>query len=310
MVKDKQVQLKVALYRRVSTEDQGDKYGLDAQRSAIEGIIKSRGQLESGEDAMALAGEAYDYVDEISGTTKIDERPEFRRLKEDLLNAPQGKKPFDVVAVFKVDRFARKLSILMDVIDFFREYNVEFVSATEAIDTSTPFGRAMLGIMGVIAELELETIKERTQKGKLEARKKGIAMGGHAPYGYQKDPNNRLIILESEAEIVRRIFSLFIYQKTSVQKIADLLTDEKILTPDSSAVENKKRKGVGRKLTNPSFWRAERVRDILSDDVYIGVEYIAKTKNGKPIPKAEREPSPYRHEGIILEHIFNLAQQQ
>ena len=188
MVQKSEIQLRVAIYLRVSTEDQAEKYGLKAQRAAIEGIIKSRGTLEDGKTpAMILAGKAYEYVDiDISGSLNIDERPEFRRLKEDILDAPEGSKPFDVVAVFKIDRFARKLKILMKVIEFFEEYKLEFISATESIDTSTPFGRAMLGIMGVIAELESETIRERTMRGREQAIKEVIFMGNHTPFGYQK----------------------------------------------------------------------------------------------------------------------------
>lgn len=307
-----EVPLKVAIYLRVSTEDQVEKYGLKAQRAAIEGAIKSKGTLEDGViPSMVLAGKAYEYVDgDIGGRTELDQRPEFRRLKEDILNSPQGGKPFDVVAVFKIDRFARKLRILMDVIKFFEEYKIEFVSATESIDTSTPFGRAMLGIMGVIAELELENILERTQKGREQAIKEGVFMGTHAPYGYQKDKDRHLIVLEKEAAVVERIFYLFTVEKQTPQRIADILTADEILSPDASAVKYKKRKGVSRKTNDPYFWRAERVRDILSDDVYTGVLYYNKSKKRKRLPKSEWKQVERRHKEIILAHIFELAKQQ
>src|SRR3989344_2090616 len=307
-----EVQLRVAIYLRVSTEDQVEKYGLKAQRSAIEGAIKSKGTLEDGvTPSMVLAGEAYEYVDgDVGGRTELDQRPEFRRLKEDILKSPQGSKPFDVVAVFKIDRFARKLRILMDVIKFFEVYKIEFISATESIDTSTPFGRAMLGIMGVIAELELETIKERTQTGREQANLKGVFMGGHPKYGYTKNDEGHLIIFEKEAEVVRRIYSLFTINKFSPQKIADILTDEEVLTSDASAVKYGKRKGTSHK-TNPSyFWRAERIREILSDRIYTGIRYYDKSKKGKLLSRNEWKESSYRHEAIIYSHIFELAQQQ
>ena len=70
-----EIQLKVALYLRVSTDEQADKYGLEAQRSAIEGMIQSKGILKDGRDAMVLAGKAYEYIDDgVSGTLPIDER--------------------------------------------------------------------------------------------------------------------------------------------------------------------------------------------------------------------------------------------
>src|SRR5688500_16106559 len=228
--KKEETQLKVALYLRVSTEDQAEKFGLGAQRTAIEGILKSRGRLKDGSEAVVFAGKNYEYIDDgVSGTKELDQRPAFARLKEDIINAPYGQKPFDVVAVFKIDRFARKLRILMDVLNFFEEYDIEFISATESIDTSTPFGRAMLGIMGVIAELELETIRERTQRGREQAIQEGVFMGAHPPYGYNKDSTGHLIVFEEEAKIVQKIYALFTIEKLSPQKIADILTKDEVL---------------------------------------------------------------------------------
>lgn len=303
-------QLKVALYLRVSTEEQAEKYGLDAQRSAIEGLIQSKGKINDGkDDAMVLAGKAYEYIDDgVSGAEELNERPAFIRLKEDVLNAPPGQRPFDVVAVYKIDRFACKLRILMDVLKFFDQYNLEFISATESIDTSTPFGRAMLGIMGVIAELELETIHQRTTQGREQANKQGVAMGANAPYGYLKDKDKHLIIFPDEAKFVRKIFDMFTVSKLTPQLIADQLTKDEILTPDASAVKYNKRSGTSRKKNEPFFWRAERVRDILADEVYIGKLYYGKTYKGKAVPKDQWKLSPIPHEPIILKHIFQFAQ--
>ncbi len=304
-----EVQLRVALYLRVSTEDQVEKYGLDSQRVAIKGILQSRGKLKDGQDKMVLAGEAYEYVDDgVSGIKELDERPAFARLKEDILNAPEGHKPFDIVAVYRIDRFARKLRILMDVLQLFEQYKIEFISASESIDTSTPFGRAMLGIMGVVAELELETIRERTQRGREQAIQEGVFMGAHPPYGYRKDTDGRLITFPEEEKIVKQIFSLFTIEKLSPQKIADYLKDNEILSPDASAVKHGKRKGVSRKTNTPIFWRAERVREILADRIYTGVRHYNKTKGRKILPQSEWKISPHRHKPIILEGIFDLAQ--
>ena len=149
-----QAQLKVAFYIRVSTEEQVEKFGIPLQRNSLKSYISSKVKLNDGRDKMVLAGKKYVYIDKgVSGTTDVEERPEFSRLQSDILNAPEGNRPFDVVAVYKIDRFARKLKVLLDVIDFFDEKDIQFISVNESIDTSTPFGRAMLGIIGVIAEL-------------------------------------------------------------------------------------------------------------------------------------------------------------
>lgn len=308
MENDKEeIQLRVAVYLRVSTEEQADKYGLDAQRASIEGMIKSKGKLKDGRDRMVLAGKNYEYVDDgISGTTKMEARPEFARLKEDIMNSPDNR-PFDMVAVYRIDRFARKLRILMDILNFFEEKDIEFISATESIDTSTPFGRAMLGIMGVIAELELETIKERTQKGRAQASLEGVYMGANTPYGYKKNKEGFLELFETEAKTVREIFRLFAIEKKMPQQIADKLRDEEVLSPDASAVKHHKRKGVSRKLHGQFFWRAEKIRDILSDDVYTGILYYDKTKGNKLLPKSEWKLSNRRHTPIVYDDMFELA---
>ncbi len=265
--------MRVALYIRVSTEEQAERFGIPMQKESLLGLIKSRGKLADGSDALMLAGEKYIYIDDgVSGTIPLNERPAFSRLKEDIANAPEGNKPFEVVAVFKIDRFARRLKILLDVIEFFDEYDIKFLSANESIDTSTPFGKAILGIIGVIAELELETIKLRTQAGREEALKQGKAMGAVAPYGFRKDSEGRLERFDSEAEIVERIFDLFVKEKMSVQAIASLLTKENILSPAAAAVYYRKRKNAN-KITPKEFWRAERIMDILKDERYIGTNY-------------------------------------
>jgi DNA invertase Pin-like site-specific DNA recombinase len=81
------------------------------------------------------------------------------------------------VAVFRFDRFARSVSHLARALDEFRALGIEFVSLHEAIDTSTPMGRAMFHIAGAFAELEREIIRERVKAGLQNARKRGKRLG-------------------------------------------------------------------------------------------------------------------------------------
>ena len=260
-------QLRVAAYIRVSTEDQAEKFGPDMQKEAIRSFVKAKGQLDDGSDRMVLDESKYVYEDSISGTSKLKDRPAFAKLIEDIENAPKGRKPFDVVAVYKVDRFARRLKILLEDIEFLEKHDIQFVSVNESIDTSTPFGRVILGIMGVIAELEIETTKIRTQDGRASSFNKGHFLG-IAPFGYTKDADKRLIVLSEEAELVKQMYHWFVFDSLSTQDIATKLTQEKILSPDASAVHHHKRKGDPHKTYSDTFWRADRVRDILKDEVY------------------------------------------
>lgn len=303
--------IKAAIYLRVSTDDQIEKYGIPLQQAAIEGIFKSKGQLENGLPAMVLAGEQYVYKDEgVSGTTPLDERPAFLQMKEDIENAPGGEKPFDIVAVYRIDRFARRLRILLDVIDYFEKHEIQFISANESIDTSTPFGKAMLGIIGVIAELEIETTKARTQAGKAQARDRGVYMGASAPFGYMKNKDKQLVIFEEEAEVVREIFDLFVVQKKNAQQIADYLKSRKVLTPLPSAIHYGKRKPGITKVNEPYFWRDTTVRDILKDEIYIGLYYFNKNEGNKRLEKSKWILSPFRHNPIIDRSVYSLAQRR
>lgn len=311
MVVSNGTQIRVAIYLRVSTEDQVEKYGLAMQRDALDALIKSKGRLDDNRERMVFAGDDYVYIDDgISGTTPISERPQFGRLIEDVLKAPPGKRPFDAVAVYKIDRFARKLSVLMELIEFFEAQDIQMLSANESIDTSTPFGRAVLGIIGVIAELEIETFKLRSADGRRAAIKKGVYMGEVPPYGYMKTPEKSLAILDTEAQIVKSIFDMFLREFKSPQQIADELTSMHVLSPAASAIQFQKRRGSSRKKNTEFFWNALRIREILSNEIYIGIYYYGKTHKGKRIPKEEWKKSDYRYPSLIEKADFALVQQR
>lgn len=303
--------LRVAFYIRVSTEEQVEKYGKNLQREALDNLANTKGKLENGKPVMVFAGEEHVYIDDgISGTTPHDERPGFARLKENIIMAPEGEKPFDVVAVYKIDRFARRLKVLLEIIDFFEDKDIKFISANESIDTSTPFGRAILGIIGIIAELERDTIQQRTQGGREQAAKGGTVMGANAPYGYRKNESKHLAILENQSLIVQEIFDMFTREKMSAYEIAKKLKERNIPIAEISSVINKKKQGKQRKIKSPmDFWRAERIRYILSNEVYIGRYYYEKTKNRKRLDKKDWKLSERPSPRIIDDITFERAQE-
>ncbi len=111
------------------------------------------------------------YVDSgISGAK--DRRPELDRLMSDA-----HKRRFDVVAVWKFDRFARSVSHLLRALDTFRVLGIEFVSLSESLDTATPAGRMVFTVLGAVAELERSLIAERVRAGLRNARAKGKRLG-------------------------------------------------------------------------------------------------------------------------------------
>jgi DNA invertase Pin-like site-specific DNA recombinase len=136
------------------------------QLSALREYVQRRG--------WELAGQ---YVDEgISGSKE-------RRPALDRVVAEARRRTFDGVAVFRFDRFARSVSHLARALDEFRALGIEFVFLHEAIDTSTPMGRAMFHIAGAFAELEREIIRERVKAGLANAKRRGRKVGRPRAFG-------------------------------------------------------------------------------------------------------------------------------
>jgi DNA recombinase, putative len=127
--------LKVAVYIRVSTEDQENRSTYENQMNVIERYIENRNE------SLELAGEEYVYKDlGVSGASPIEERPALSQLKNDLQYYSEiGEKPFDLVIVYRLDRVARSLSILLETLELLNNYGVGYISTQEAIDTSTSF---------------------------------------------------------------------------------------------------------------------------------------------------------------------------
>lgn len=149
---------RVAIYARISTTNHGQDVSM--QTRELRDYCERRG--------WAVAGE---YVDTgISGAK--DRRPELDRLMGDA-----HKRCFDVVAVWKFDRFARSVSHLLRALDTFRVLGVEFVSLSESLDTATPAGRMVFTVLGAVAELERSLIAERVRAGLRNAKAKGRKLG-------------------------------------------------------------------------------------------------------------------------------------
>jgi DNA invertase Pin-like site-specific DNA recombinase len=130
------------------------------------------------------------YSDRMSGAKA--ERPGLKALMAD---ASRG--AFDVVLVWRFDRFARSIEQLVSALAEFRSLGIDFVSAQEALDTSTPMGKAMFTIVGAMAELERNVIRERILAGLEHARAKGTKSG--APIGRPRLVFDRARLVELRA---------------------------------------------------------------------------------------------------------------
>jgi DNA invertase Pin-like site-specific DNA recombinase len=168
---------RVALYLRVSTGEQT----VENQRQALTAACEARGWhiVETFEDKG------------ISGAKGRDKRPEFDRL----IKAATRRK-IDVVAAWSVDRLGRSLR---DLVDFLRELNAvgcDLYLERQAVDTTTPAGRALFQMLGVFAEFERSIIQERVKAGIERARKHGTKSG--KPIGQQPLPRHKVAVIRAE----------------------------------------------------------------------------------------------------------------
>ena len=140
------------------------------------------------------------------------ERPAIKRLIEDI-----KLRKIDAVIVFKLDRISRSQKDTLYLIEeVFNKYDVGFISIRENFDTTTPFGKAMIGILSVFAQLERETILERTRIGIQKRAEEGKWRGGGKipfPYRYDKE-SGTLIPIPEQVEILHKMISLYLSGKS------------------------------------------------------------------------------------------------
>lgn len=199
---------KAAIYIRVSTDAQAEEgYSIDAQKERLEAYCISKGIKN------------YDfYIDRGFSGSNL-QRPQISRLIED---AKKG--VLSAVVVYKLDRLSRSQKDTLYLIeDIFNPHNVDFISINESMDTSTPMGRLMLGILSAFAQLERENIRERTRMGMKERVKTGLWMGGgRIPFGYDYDRKKGILVPNEDAETVKKIYKLYL-DGYSAEKIAAML---------------------------------------------------------------------------------------
>ncbi|MCM8823854.1 MAG: recombinase family protein [Candidatus Omnitrophica bacterium] len=127
-----------------------------------------------------------------------------------------------------MDRLTRSPKDFYQLIEFFENCKVDFISITERFDTSTPAGRLLRNIMLTFAQFERELASERTKDKMLERAKNGMWNGGIVPYGYKRE-NKKFVINPKEAEVVRFIYDTYVktgslfktYDKLKRQEIKD-----------------------------------------------------------------------------------------
>lgn len=254
--------LRVALYARVSTDEQAENDNLKPQ---IE-FLQQWAALYKFE----VAGL---YIDDgVSGTIPLGDRPDGRRLLDD---ARVGR--FEVVAFKRVDRFVRRAEVLTDAYKTLDALGVSIRSATEPFDTSTPMGRFIMQLLGSLAELDKESLLDRLTTGRDYKARDGKWQGGWIPYGYDLDADGRLVPSArlaydgiTEAEIIRDLY----------RRIADGSTlYAEAVRLNGLGVPAVRRGTNGHEHEQPAGWTRSRVTVLLHNPIYRG-EGTLKSKRG------------------------------
>lgn len=206
-----------ALYIRVSTDVQAEEgYSIEAQKEMLEGYCKAK-----------LIKNYKFYIDGGFSGSNIH-RPKMENLISDIKDGL-----IKAVVVYKLDRLSRSQKDTLFLIeDVLNPNGTEFVSLNENLDTSTSIGRAMLGIMSAFAQLERETIKERTRMGMQKRVESGLWMGGgKIPFGFNYDKSKGKLVPNRDAETVKLIYKLYLdgYSPNNIAEIVGIKYDQSVV---------------------------------------------------------------------------------
>lgn len=227
-----------ALYIRVSTEKQASEgFSLSAQDLQLRNYCAVFGWLVCDHRIYVDAG--------ISG--KSTNRDAFLRMMQDARNGEVKR-----VVACKLDRLARNTKDFLQVVDQLQKCGCDLVLIKESFDTSTPQGKFALTMFAAIAELEASTIAERVMTGKAQKARQGGYNGAYCPFGYIFN-DGKFEVDIPRAQIVNRIFNMFVIEEESLTAIADKLNVANIKT------------GRGGK------WRANTIRYMLRNGFYAGL---------------------------------------
>jgi site-specific DNA recombinase len=269
--------VRCAIYTRKSSEEglEQEFNSLQAQREACEAFIAS----QRHEGWMCLP-KAYDDGGFSGATT---DRPALQRLLADIT---VGR--VDTIVVYKIDRLTRSLADFAKIVEVLDARGASFVSVTQQFNTTTSMGRLTLNILLSFAQFEREVIGERIRDKIAASKRKGMWVGGIPPLGYRAQ-DGKLLVVESEAEIVRAIFRRYAALR-SVRLLRDELEAREINSKSWTTVSG--RRVGGKPLSRGALYL------ILQNRLYRG-EIVHK-----------RQSHPGEHTPIIDQLLWDAVQAQ
>jgi site-specific DNA recombinase len=272
----------VAIYARVSTEEQRERQSIETQYDFGQRFC----DFQKLEIYRVFADNG------ISGTVPMDRRPEGSEI---LREARHGK--FDQLLVYKLDRLGRDALLILNAVEDLKKLGVRVRSMTEEFDTSSATGRLRLTMLSGFASHEREVIRERSVAGTNRVAESGAWMGGIVPYGYRKVGEKRearLVVSDeiipanglSESEVIRLIYRLAAVERRSCFFIADRLNQLRV--PCAYQRDERLVLRGKRKQRTSGLWRPARVRNLIINTTYKGLHQFGKRTSNKGRPVISR----------------------
>ena len=276
--------MKVWLYYRLSRDEDRELNSLTNQRRILEAFAKEHGHT--------VVGESFD--DNVSGM-------HFNREGIEQLQDEVEKKTIEAVVVKDLSRLGRHKTQTAMFIDYLRSNGVRVLSVTENIDTDNEDDELMIGVKGIFNDMYCRDLSKKIRAGFKQKQRDGMVI--IPPMGYYKDKNTgQVIIVEEAAEIVRRIFRLYL-EGYGLKSIARMLNDENVKSPGHFQ-EKLYGKNVGSnkpELARRFRWENTKIRRILENEFYTGTLVCHKSYTNRinhvrrDIPAEEQ----FRHEGAV-----------
>ena len=277
-------QLRVAAYCRVSTDDEEQLTSYEAQKNYYTNKIMTNKEW-------TMAGI---FADEGITGTSVRKRPEFLRM---IRQCKQGK--IDIVLTKSISRFARNTVDCLNYVRALKELGIAVIFEKENMNTLEIDSEILITMLGAFAQSESESISANVRWGKRQAMKEGKAIINYKHlYGYRKGADGKPKIVPEQAEIVRKIYDLFL-SGTPIRGILEYL--------NANSIPN---------ISGESQWAKNAVNSILTNEKYCGDVLLQKTYIddciNKKVKKNTGQLPMYlvqnHHEGIISRETFDAAQ--
>lgn len=269
------------LYPRVSTEMQVDGYSLEGQKNMLT-------RFADREEMIVVDT----YEDAGKSGKSIEGRPAFQKMLRDIEDGLD----IDYILVYKLSRFGRNAADILNSLELVQSYGVNLICIEEGIDSSQTSGKLLISVLSAVAEIERENIIEQTMNGRREKARQGGWNGGFAPYGYTLE-DNKLMIEETEAVAIRKIFELYTSSEIGLGGIANQLNLQGI-------------RKIPRQNGTLEDWTGHFIKLILDNPVYCGKIRMLKEKGIAVFFEDENINTLTMDGELLLVVLSSVAQQE